>query len=81
MGSLVGQDWCKLLIMGTIVGGVLVNSVSVLGTTTKESKAGIETTIPERRVTSEDSFVGRLFNPQKEDVKIVREMEPAEAGK
>lgn len=79
VGSLIGQDWCKVAIMAMIIFGSMSNSVQLRGTTTVESKAGVETTIPERPMTMADTAVTRFFKPQRnpeEDAKIVREKIP-----
>lgn len=81
VGSLVGQDWCKLTVMGAIVTGVLVNSLGTLSTTTTEYKEGLPVPTVERRVKPQETFIGRFFNPQRPKVEIEREMAPKEAGK
>lgn len=99
VGSLVGQDWCKLLVMGSILLGTLVNSIGTLGVTSQEYVDGklVPAKVPSydasgkalvdekdepvlvegsRRMRSEETFVGRLFNPQKEKIEVKREMDP-----
>lgn len=89
VGSLVGQDWSKILIASTITLGVLMNSFQMglfsHGTITEERKdaAYKPTTDPTtkqpgpRPISLEDTFMSNLFNPQTEkDLKIQREPDP-----
>ncbi|MFN7171711.1 MAG: DUF6754 domain-containing protein [Fimbriimonadaceae bacterium] len=62
VGSLVGQDWCKLLIIATIVGGALVNSVerSMIPQTVQE-RANQTYQVESRTKSPAQTSVGRLF--------------------
>jgi hypothetical protein len=71
VGSLVGQDWCKLGAIFLILFGVLVNSISLTKTTTTEWKAGQSVTIPERKMKLSDTILSRALNPAPLDVKSV----------
>lgn len=64
VGSLVGQDWSKLLIVATVALGVAMNSYEYRGTTTVEKKDAVMVTIPERPKQMSDTFFSRLLNPQ-----------------
>jgi hypothetical protein len=63
VGSLVGQDWCKLAIMAMILAGVAVNSATVEMKTTQEWGEGKYKTIPERPMKTSDSLISRLLAP------------------
>lgn len=63
VGSLVGQDWCKLLIIACIILGVITNSVGVQGKTTSEWKGGKSVNVPERPMKTSDTIASRLLNP------------------
>jgi hypothetical protein len=64
VGSLVGQDWCKLLIIFLLVFGTLFNSVAIQGrTTTQVWKEGKYVSVPERPMQKSDTFISRLLNP------------------
>jgi hypothetical protein len=76
VGSLVGQDWSKLAIIGTILIGVLMNTVQMRGTTTQERKEGTLQTIPERPKTIDDTTMSHLLDPQPPKVDIPREKDP-----
>lgn len=73
-GSLVGQDWCKLLMTGAILCGVLINMVDVQQRVTEHvgEKDGGAAMIPVERTpenngveikAEEDRLMYRLFNP------------------
>jgi hypothetical protein len=68
VGSLVGQDWCKIAVMAMVFGGVVLNSVQMgvfsQRTTTRERVAGEWTDVPERPVRASDTSVFRLLSPQ-----------------
>jgi hypothetical protein len=82
VGSLIGQDWCKmaiifLIFVGTIFTSVQIGPFKALKTTT-EVKGTKETAVAEREVAPEDTFFYRLFSPQKnKDWKVEREKYPA----
>lgn len=79
VGSLVGQDWSKVLVMVAILIGTIFNSVQLLGTTSKEMKDGKLVDIETRPMKPSDTFFDRLFNPQRDveaDEAIVRAKDP-----
>lgn len=75
-GSLVGQDWSKILFMLLILVGALTTSFQVMGKTTTERADGEEKTIPERQVKPGDTIFYRLMNPDAPKVTIDREKLP-----
>ncbi len=64
VGSLVGQDWAKILITIFILVGCLTNSIQRT-TMVKESpdEFGEMKPAPEHRMTAGETFFGHLFNP------------------
>ena len=84
VGSLVGQDWCKILTIMTIVLGSLIGSVQLRGTTSAEWSAGrLEPLETARPMAPGDTLFGRMFNPEPEDRTIDRpaaEAAPAGGG-
>jgi len=83
VGSLRGQDWCKLLIGLTILVGFLLTSVQRASTATMGRKVeeGVITWEPlaEPRLTKQDeTFFYHLFNPgvNPTDKDVVREKDP-----
>ena len=79
VGSLVGQDWGKLLLAGLVLFGALFNTVAVRGTTTQEWKDGKYDRIPARTVRKGDTILSRLLNPAPEKKpKVERPKRPKE---
>ena len=78
VGSLVGQDWCKLLLVTTMLLGTILNTVQMQGKVTKEWSAdkGDYVEIPERQAKPSDTFMAHLFTPNKAKIKIERPMDP-----
>jgi hypothetical protein len=76
VGSLVGQDWSKLMIILMIILGTLLNTVQIQGKTTWERTKGVWSQIPERSVKQSDTFMSQLFKPQLEKVKVERPIDP-----
>jgi len=76
VGSLVGQDWSKLMIILMIIFGTLLNTVQIQGKTTWERTKGVWSQIPERNVKQSDTFMSQLFKPQLEKVKVERPIDP-----
>jgi hypothetical protein len=79
VGSLVGQDWGKLLMGGLAFLGVLCNSIGVQGTTTHDLVKGELTNIPQRQKTQADTYMSHLFNPSVPDIKVDRPQDPEAA--
>lgn len=75
VGSLIGQDWSKLMLGALVAFGVVFNSFAINGKTTKEyDEDGRIATIKERPVKASESTFSRLFDPKPDpDVKIERE--------
>lgn len=86
VGSLVGQDWCKLAIMGSIFLGTVVNSFEVFGTTSVEKQPDATwKNLEEPRLKKQtDTFLYQLFVPGEVKKDVPRPMEagtaPAESG-
>ncbi len=91
VGSLVGQDWGKLLIIFTVIFGVLLGSYertqpAALVRVEKGGGAAVMEAPPAERLTltskklKPDTTMHRLFNPlrSEESLKIEREKKPAE---
>ena len=72
-GSLVGQDWCKLLIMATIFFGVIGNSIQFRGGKIEQEKVDAEF-VPvkdgSRDMTEADTWVNQMLRPQKPKIEI-----------
>lgn len=62
-GSLVGQDWSKILMMVLVLVGAVTTSVEVRGRTTEEYSGGKWNPIPERQKKPSDALFYRLMNP------------------
>ncbi|MBX3115160.1 MAG: hypothetical protein KF836_11390 [Fimbriimonadaceae bacterium] len=92
VGSLVGQDWAKIVIAGMVIFGTLFGSYEMTGMTTEHRtdnqgvssmtpvEAGPDGTVTPERVKKSDTMVNRFFNPYtpEELVTIEREKKPAE---
>jgi len=77
VGSLVGQDWCKLLLIATVLAGVIGNSIGIRGTTNQEYKDGeIKTLDKPRQATVDDTFFSHLLEPQPLKQTVQREKDP-----
>ncbi len=75
VGSLVGQDWAKILVAALVVFGTLIQSVEMTGMTTEHrlDEGGGSTMVPNEpnaegvvepdRVRRSDTSVYRMFNP------------------
>ncbi len=66
VGSLVGQDWGKLLLACLVLFGALLNTLQVRGRTVHEWKEGKLNDIPERGMKKSDTLMSRLLNPDPE---------------
>ncbi|HVL38281.1 MAG TPA: DUF6754 domain-containing protein [Fimbriimonadaceae bacterium] len=84
VGSLVGQDWCKILVGMTILVGFAMNSFEMTQTTDREKvNTQIEFLSEPRPKKLSDTFMGQLFNPQRDEEaekEIVREKRPPLEG-
>lgn len=80
VGSLVGQDWGKLLVAGLALFGALFNTFAIRGTTKQAWSEGKMEDLPkERPLKKSDTLMSRLLNPDPaKDVKIEREKLPAD---
>lgn len=73
VGSLVGQDWNKILIMGTILTGILLNSYQKAFTLTTSVKSNdVWTQIEPRTPNSSELWTVKLFVPDPPPPKIDR---------
>lgn len=66
VGSLVGQDWGKLLLAGLVLFGVAFNTLQMRGKTAREWKEGKLEDVPERRIKKADTTMSRFLNPDPE---------------
>jgi hypothetical protein len=82
VGSLIGQDWCKLAIIALILIGAGVNTFEQRGQTTKEHKEGKVIDLPKaRNILDKDALFNRLLTPDPEkNIKLdpPRESRPAD---
>lgn len=92
VGSLVGQDWAKIVVAGMVILGTLYGSYEMTGMTTEHRtddqgvssmtpvEPGPDGTVTPERVKKSDTTVHRFFNPYtpEELVKVEREKKPAE---
>lgn len=78
VGSLVGQDWCKLAVITSILFGVLMNSVQFRDAMISEDKenAVAHPLDKPRPMEESDTWVNHMLNPQKPKIKIDRPMDP-----
>ena len=82
VGSLIGQDWCKMAILFAILFGSVVNTFQVGPFTgkmiTEVKKDAVFTSLPEpKQATDGDTFLHYLFHPQKsKDWKVERQKDP-----
>jgi hypothetical protein len=65
VGSLVGQDWCKLAVIATLGIGIAMNSIQMNGTVSREKKDAVWTDIQARPTLIGDTTMSYLLNPQK----------------
>jgi hypothetical protein len=82
VGSLIGQDWAKLMVAAFVVVGFLFNSyILAIGTkaTHEYDDDGRLQTIKERRMKASETDFARLFDPKPDpDLKVQREKHPPE---
>jgi len=81
VGSLVGQDWAKLLVGGLIVAGIVGNSALLRGgNVTSEWSGGKMVPLEAPRpIAKKDTIFSRILNPDPSpDIKIEREKIPAD---
>lgn len=81
VGSLIGQDWCKMTLLFFVLLGSIFNTVQMgvfsQGKTTHEKKNTKVTDVPERTMKASDTFMFQLFSPQKDpDWKVERTKYP-----
>lgn len=67
VGSLIGQDWCKLAIIALVLCGAIVNTAQQRGQTSEEHKLGKMVQLPKARsVLAKDALFNRLLTPDPE---------------
>lgn len=82
VGSLIGQDWCKMAILFSILFGSIMNTVQVgpiAGAQVQQEKVKTVYQAPKepRQVTEKDTFLYYLFHAQKsKDWKVERQKDP-----
>ena len=90
VGSLVGQDWSKLAVIGMVVLGMVMTTVQIRGTTTTEKALapvpGTDNqipsfvTIPERQKQVSDTFMYQLLNQMKPKIMFHHEQKDAQGN-
>jgi hypothetical protein len=82
VGSLVGQDWCKLSIIAMVIAGFATNSIQFKAVDISEEKkdAVMAPVNPPRPMEEKDTFFNHFLHPQAPKIKIDREKEPAPAS-
>jgi hypothetical protein len=78
IGSLVGQDWSKVLMGALVLLGTLMATVEMRSPATAEYSEGEWKTVAERPKKISDTTFYRWFNPSPAPMKIDREKKPAE---
>jgi len=78
VGSLVGQDWCKLLVLGSILLGTLVNTSYVQSRTTKswDDEKAEYGDVSERQNSAKQSIVQQLATPLLSKMPVERPLDP-----
>ena len=77
VGSLVGQDWAKMAIIGAVALGALFNGVWIQQNVTKETIGGEKKTYPkEQKISTKSSPVLEWIAGEAKDVKVERPKEP-----
>lgn len=82
VGSLVGQDWCKLAVAATIFTGLVTNSIELGPFNHKQiseakSEGELKPLDAPRPISLNDTTMGHLFRKQTNpDLKVDREMDP-----
>jgi hypothetical protein len=82
VGSLVGQDWCKLAVILSILAGSLLNTIQFRGGDIQDVKEAAEWKHLDAPQPMEEgnTFVNYLLNKQKPAIKIDRPMDPDTAA-
>jgi hypothetical protein len=78
VGSLVGQDWCKLLVLGSILAGTLVNTGYVQSRTTKswDDEKAEYGDVSERQNSAKQSIIQQLATPLLPKMPVERPLDP-----
>jgi hypothetical protein len=77
VGSLVGQDWAKLAVIGSVLAGAVINTIQFRGETSVGREGGKPTVLAAPRPkTISDTFMSRMLNPDPEPQKIDRPRDP-----
>jgi hypothetical protein len=78
VGSLVGQDWCKLLVLGSILAGTLVNTSYVQSRTTKswDDEKAEYGDVSERQNSAKQSIIQQLATPLLPKMPVERPLDP-----
>jgi hypothetical protein len=72
VGSLVGQDWCKMAVIAIVLLGVLFDSVAMQTQTDQTWKSGAYVSVPAHKMARDETLFGRLLRADPADVKIER---------
>jgi hypothetical protein len=76
VGSLIGQDWGKMMIMVLLTIGTIVNSFTLTREVTSEKVDGVFNTIPARKAKLDDSPFNQLIKPSKPKITVERPIDP-----
>jgi len=72
VGSLIGQDWCKLAIIGLVLCGATMNTIQQRGTVNEERKDGKVVPLPQpRAMLAKDTLFSHLLKPDLEKKPII----------
>lgn len=77
VGSLVGQDWSKILVGSLVALGVIGNSLQLRGQEITEDYKGKKLEAP-RKIKKDDTFFSHMLKADPDEVKIEREKLPAD---
>ncbi len=80
VGSLIGQDWGKMMIMVLLTLGTIVNSFTLTREVTSEKVDGVFNTIPARKAKLDDSPFNQLIKPSKPKITVERPIDPTKAA-
>ncbi|HEY3781632.1 MAG TPA: DUF6754 domain-containing protein [Fimbriimonadaceae bacterium] len=67
VGSLIGQDWSKIMVMLTVVLGVCTYSMERNQNLDFKKDKGVWISAPTHKKTDDETFINNLFNPDKPD--------------
>jgi hypothetical protein len=77
VGSLIGQDWCKIAVIALVIFGALFNSVMMQTVTDEKWSAGEYTPVSPHMAYKSDTLFSRYLNPDPKIEPIKRDKYPA----